>query len=72
MKFKRFLTSVIVTILLCSNLVFVSCVGNKDAKNDNAIYSFCTSKNKTGDILIGDNEYIPVCSNCYSKLLSEK
>ena len=39
--------------------------------SDNAVYSFC-KENKTGDILIGDNQYIPVCSNCYEKLMKEK
>lgn len=39
--------------------------------SDNAIYSFCKAE-KTGDILIGDSQYIPVCSNCYSKLMQEK
>ena len=40
-------------------------------KNDNAVYSFCKAE-KTGDILIGDSQYIPVCSSCYEKLLNEK
>ena len=39
--------------------------------NDNAIYSFCKAQ-KTGDILIGDSQYVPVCPNCYEKLLLEK
>lgn len=39
--------------------------------NDNAIYSFCKAE-KTGDILVGDSMYIPVCANCYEKLLLEK
>lgn len=39
--------------------------------SDNAIYSFCTAE-KTGDILIGDSQYMPVCSNCYTKLMQEK
>ena len=38
---------------------------------DNAIYSFCKEK-KTGDILIGDSQYIPVCSSCYDKLSKNK
>lgn len=41
-------------------------------KCDNAIYSFCTSNLKNGDILIGDSEYIPVCSSCYNTLLLQK
>lgn len=39
--------------------------------SDNAIYSFCKAE-KTGDILIGDSQYMPVCSNCYTKLMQEK
>ena len=39
--------------------------------SENAIYSFCKEE-KTGDILIGDSQYIPVCSNCYTKLIEEK
>lgn len=40
-------------------------------KSDNAIYSYCKS-NKTGDILIGDSEYLSVCANCYNKLINSK
>lgn len=40
-------------------------------KSDNAVYSFC-KENKKGDILIGDSQYIPVCSNCYERLMEEK
>lgn len=40
-------------------------------KSENAIYSFCKEE-KTGDILIGDSQYIPVCSNCYSNLIEER
>ena len=39
--------------------------------SDNAVYSFCKA-NKKGDILIGDEQYIPVCSNCYEKLMANK
>ena len=38
---------------------------------DNAIYSFCKAE-KTGDILIGDSQYIPVCGSCYEKLLNNQ
>lgn len=37
-------------------------------KNDNAIYTYCKEE-KTGDILVGDSQYIPVCRNCYQKLI---
>ena len=36
-------------------------------KSDNAIFSFFKG-NKSGDIYIGDSEYIPVCRTCYKKL----
>lgn len=39
--------------------------------SDNAIYSFCKTE-KSGDILIGDSEYIPVCSSCYTKLMNQR
>lgn len=38
-------------------------------KSDNAVYSYYKGKKKK-DILIGDDEYIPVCSACYSKLMN--
>ena len=38
-------------------------------KNDNAVYTYCKEK-KTGDILVGDSQYLPVCRNCYEKLLT--
>jgi len=39
-------------------------------KSEDAIYSFCKIQ-KTGDILIGDSQYMPVCANCYAKLMQE-
>ena len=36
-------------------------------KNENAIFSYFKGQ-KTGDVYIGDSEYIPVCRNCYNKL----
>ena len=39
--------------------------------SDNAIYRFCKTE-ISEDILIGDSEYIPVCSSCYTKLMSER
>lgn len=39
--------------------------------SENAIYSYC-KQSKTEDILIGDSVYMPVCSNCYSKLMEQK
>lgn len=40
-------------------------------KSENAIYSYCKIE-KTGDILIGDSMYIPVCSSCYTKLMEKR
>lgn len=36
-------------------------------KSDDAIYTYYKGK-KDKDILIGDEEYIPVCRNCYTQL----
>lgn len=37
-------------------------------KNENAIFSFYKGQ-KDCDIVIGDSDYIPVCRECYNKLL---
>ena len=37
-------------------------------KNDNAVFSYFKGK-KDQDIVIGDGEYIPVCRECYNKLM---
>ena len=37
-------------------------------KRDNAIFSFYKLNDKSGDIRIGDTEYIPVCRECYNEL----
>ena len=39
-------------------------------KNE-AIYTYCTIE-KTGDILVGEDMYIPVCAECYTKLMSKR
>ena len=41
-------------------------------KRDNAIFSFYKLNDKNGDIRIGDNEYIPVCRECYNELRRAK
>lgn len=41
-------------------------------KRDNAIFSYYKSNDKSGDIKIGDSEYIPVCRNCYDELKNNK
>lgn len=38
-------------------------------RNDNGIYTYCKEKKDT-DILVGDSEYLPVCRDCYEKLLN--
>lgn len=40
-------------------------------KCDNAIFSYYKGE-KTGDIKIGDTEYIPVCRKCYNKLVERR
>ena len=39
--------------------------------NDNAIYTYFKGKNKTRDVLVGDNCYMPLCRKCYEKLINE-
>ena len=39
-------------------------------RNDNAIYSFFNGQKST-DIVLGDSQYIPVCRNCYNKLIKD-
>ena len=58
-------------LLCCSDNVTMMTSICEICKNDNAIYSFCIA-DKTGTILIGDSEYIPVCSSCYSQLMSQR
>lgn len=41
-------------------------------RNDNAIYTYYKGDNKTGDILVGEDCYIPVCRKCYEKLMNGK
>lgn len=40
-------------------------------KCDNAVFSYYKGE-KNDDILIGDNEYVPVCRECYSKLSNKE
>ena len=44
----------------------------EECRNDNAIYTYYKGDNKTGDILVGEDCYIPVCRNCYERLMKEK
>ena len=41
-------------------------------KNDNAVYSYYKGNDKTGDILVGEENYIPVCRSCYERLINNK
>ena len=40
-------------------------------KCDNAVFSYYKGE-KSDDILIGDNEYVPVCRECYSRLSNKE
>lgn len=40
-------------------------------KQREAIYTYCTVE-KIGDILVGEDMYMPVCSECYIKLMNNK
>ena len=44
----------------------------EECKSDNAIYTYYKGENKTGDILVGEDCYIPVCRKCYERLTSNK
>ena len=40
-------------------------------KRDNAIFSFYKGDTKSGDIEIGDSDYIPVCRECYNEMVKK-
>ena len=40
-------------------------------KRDNAIFSFYKGDKKTGDIEIGDSDYVPVCRECYNEMVEK-
>ena len=40
-------------------------------KRDNAIFSFYKGDTKSGDIEIGDSDYIPVCRECYNEMVQK-
>ena len=40
-------------------------------KRDNAIFSFYKGTHKSGDIEIGDSEYVPVCRECYNEMVAK-
>lgn len=44
----------------------------ENCHSDNAIYTYFKGGNKTGDVLVGDNCYMPLCRKCYEKLINEK
>lgn len=41
-------------------------------RNEDAIYTYYSGSNKSGDILVGEKDYMPVCRKCYEKLIQEK
>lgn len=40
----------------------------ENCRNDNAVFTYYKGKKDT-DILIGNDEYMPLCRNCYNKLM---
>ena len=54
-------------LLCCSDNVQMMTAICECCHSENAIYSYCKEQ-KSGDILIGDSQYMPVCYNCYNKL----
>lgn len=40
-------------------------------KSEEAIFTYCKNHKNT-DIMVGDVQYIPVCRECYNKLMSEQ
>ena len=44
----------------------------ENCRNDNAIYTYYTGNSKKGDVLVGEDCYIPVCRKCYEKLTNAK
>lgn len=40
-------------------------------KRDNAIFSFYKGDTKSGDIEIGDDEYVTVCRDCYNDIVAK-
>lgn len=43
----------------------------ENCHSDNAIYTYFKGTNKTSDVLVGDNCYMPLCRKCYEKLINE-
>ena len=44
----------------------------ENCKSENAIYTYFKGDNKSSDILVGEDCYIPVCRKCYEKLTKSK
>jgi thymidine kinase len=40
-------------------------------KRDNAIFSFYKGCKKSGDIELGDAEYVTVCRECYNEMVEK-
>lgn len=58
-------------LLCCSDNVQMMTAICECCHSENAIYSYCKAE-KTGDILIGDSQYMPVCGSCYNKLMQQR
>jgi thymidine kinase len=57
-------------IMCCADNVQMMTSICEVCKSENATYSYCKVP-KDGDVLVGgDDIYIPVCNNCYSRLVS--
>ena len=44
----------------------------ENCRSENAIYTYYTGTGKKGDVLVGEDCYIPVCRKCYEKLTNNK
>ena len=58
-------------LLCCSDNINMYTAICDCCHSENAIYTYCKSK-KDGDILIGDSQYMSVCSSCYERLSKDK
>lgn len=58
--------------LLCNSDNVKMMTAHCECCNQNeAIYTYCTVE-KSGDILVGEDMYMPVCAECYAKLMQAK
>lgn len=57
--------------LLCNSDNVKMMTARCECCGKDAIYTFCTIE-KTDDILVGEDMYIPVCADCYTKLMNKR